>query len=193
VTAPRSWDIDAGGPVDPTVEPQAVDEVDRPAAFTLMAPGWHPPRDSISQSYGFCFTASRDVVLVRLEPDFWNLPGGQVEPGEDPADTLVREVAEEACARVLRAHYLACQHVWDPEAPDGRTSHYQARWWARVELDPWTPCHETVARRLVPPKLVVPNLSWSGKAIAARLLATAVAFDAKLGACGGGEGPVRCG
>jgi hypothetical protein len=30
------------GPVDPTVSAYPVDEVDRPARFTLMAPGWMP-------------------------------------------------------------------------------------------------------------------------------------------------------
>jgi hypothetical protein len=43
--------IDPGGPVDPTVAPQPVDDVDRPAAFTLMAPGWYPPLEAITQSY----------------------------------------------------------------------------------------------------------------------------------------------
>lgn len=177
MTRPGDWRIDPGGPVDTTLDPQPVDEVDRPAAFTLMAPGWYPPVEAISQSYGFCFTVSGQVVLVRCEADSWNLPGGQVEPGEDPADTLVREVAEEACARVIRARYLACQHVWDPEAPDERTSHYQTRWWARVELDPWAPLDETVDRRLVAPDAVLFTLSWSRKAIAARLLAAALAYD----------------
>jgi ADP-ribose pyrophosphatase YjhB (NUDIX family) len=177
MTPPGAWDIDPRGPVDTTVDPQPVEEVNRPAAFTLMAPDWYPPLEAITQSYGFCFTSSGQVLLVRCEPEFWNLPGGQVEPGEDPTDTLVREVAEEACARVIRARYLACQHVWDPEAPDGRTSHYQTRWWARVELDPWEPCHETVERRLVEPDAVISTLSWTGKAIAARLLAAASAYD----------------
>jgi ADP-ribose pyrophosphatase YjhB (NUDIX family) len=177
VNAAGEWAIDPGGPVDPTVAPQPVDEVDRPAAFTLMAPGWYPPLEAITQSYGFCFTSEGHVLLVCCEPEFWNLPGGQVEPGEDPADTLVREVAEEACARVIRARYLACQHVWDPEAPDGRTSHYQTRWWARVELDPGLPHHETVDRRLVPRDAVLSTLSWSGKAIAGRILAAASAYE----------------
>jgi ADP-ribose pyrophosphatase YjhB (NUDIX family) len=175
--ATGGWAIDPRGPVDPTIAPQPVDDVDRPAAFTLMAPDWYPPLEAITQSYGFCLTATGRVVLVRCEADSWNLPGGQVEPGENPADTLVREVAEEACARVIRSRYLACQHVWDPEAPDGRRSHYQTRWWARVELDPWYPRDETVDRRLVPRDAVLATLSWSGKAIAARLLAAALAYE----------------
>lgn len=71
--------IDPGGPVDPALGPQPVDEVHRPAAFTLRAPGWYPPENAITQSYGFCFTADGLVVLVQARDDFWNLPGGQLE------------------------------------------------------------------------------------------------------------------
>ncbi|MCZ4507408.1 NUDIX hydrolase [Streptomyces sp. ActVer] len=81
-----------GGPVDPRVGPQPVDEVDRPAVFTLMAPGWRPPLRLVTQTYGICFTPGGQVVLVVLGDGFVNLPGGQVELGEDPAETLVREV-----------------------------------------------------------------------------------------------------
>lgn len=40
------------------------------------------------------FEASR-VVLLENERQQWELPGGRLEPGEDNADCLVREVAEE--------------------------------------------------------------------------------------------------
>ncbi len=169
--------IDPGGPVDPALAPQPVDEVDRPAAFTLMALGWYPPEHASTQSYGFCFTPDGLVVLVQADDGFWNLPGGQLQAGETARDALVREVAEEACARVIDCRYLACQHVWDPQAPHGPTSHYQTRWWARVELDPWEPHHEMVQRLPVPPDRVLTTLSWRSKAIAARLLDAAVLQD----------------
>jgi 8-oxo-dGTP pyrophosphatase MutT (NUDIX family) len=179
--------IDPGGPVDPLVDPQPVDEVDRPAAFTLMAPGWWPPEDLVTQSYGFCFTTDGQVVLVQEHDGFWNLPGGQVERGERPVDTLVREIAEEACAQVRDRRYLACQHVWDPHAPHGRTSHYQTRWWARIQLGPWQPRPEIVQRQLVPPDRVTATLSWERTTIAERLLAAAVAIDRAI------AGPYRAG
>lgn len=169
--------IDPGGPVDAALLPQPVDEVARPAAFTLMAPGWYPPETAITQAYGFCFTPDGLVVVVQAEDGFWNLPGGQLEAGETARDALVREVAEEACAQVTDCRYLACQHVWDPHTPHGPTSHYQTRWWARVQLDPWEPRHETIQRRTVPPTQVLSTLSWKSTAIAARLLAAAVAHD----------------
>jgi 8-oxo-dGTP diphosphatase len=33
-------------------------------------------------------------------PLFWEFPGGKVEPGEDPAQTIVREIKEELAAEV---------------------------------------------------------------------------------------------
>ena len=171
-------EFDRGGPVDPTLESQPVTDVDRLAAFTLMAAGWWPPVDRITQAYGLCFTGDGLVALVRLPGYGWTLPGGTVEPGEHPADTLVREVREEACARVVRSRYLASQHVWDPEGPDGRTWHYQARFWARVELLPWAPDHETVERCLVPAAAVLQTLFWQDKLIIGRLLEQAVGVEA---------------
>lgn len=169
--------MDTGRPTDPALGPQPVDDVDRAAAFTLMAPGWYPPDSAITQSYGFCFTPDGLVVLVQAHDGFWNLPGGQLEAGETARDALVREAAEEACARVIDCRYLACQHVWDPQAPHGPSSHYQTRWWARVELDAWEPHHETVRRLAVPPDRVLATLSWRSQAIAARLLEAAVMQD----------------
>jgi ADP-ribose pyrophosphatase YjhB (NUDIX family) len=169
--------IDPGGPTDPALGSQPVDDVDRPAAFTLMAPGWYPPESAITQSYGFGFTPDGLVVLVQTHDGFWNLPGGQLEAGETARDALVREVAEEACARVIDCRYLACQHVWDPQAPHGPSSHYQTRWWARLELDAWEPHHEIVRRLAIPPDRVLATLSWRSQTIAARLLEAAVVQD----------------
>jgi ADP-ribose pyrophosphatase YjhB (NUDIX family) len=46
------------------------------------------------------------VVMVTYDGRRWGLPGGRPEPGEDWADTLRREVAEEACATVNRPRLL---------------------------------------------------------------------------------------
>src|SRR5688572_19606166 len=43
---------------------------------------------------GLCWDQGR-VLLVKEKSGSWNLPGGIVEPGESPAQALVREVREE--------------------------------------------------------------------------------------------------
>ena len=72
---------DPGGPVDPTVSAYPVDEVDRPARFTLMAPGWMPPAALITQALGLCFTSDGQVVMVTSDGQQWTFPGGTVEDG----------------------------------------------------------------------------------------------------------------
>jgi ADP-ribose pyrophosphatase YjhB (NUDIX family) len=168
---------DAGGPVDITVTPQPVPELARPARFTLMAPNWLPPADHVTQALGICFTTDGQVVMVTWDDRQWTFPGGTVEPDETIEAALAREVAEEACAIVDACQYLACQHVADPLNPNGPTSYYQTRWWARVTVQPWRPRHEMTGRRLIPPDRVLTTLFWPEKAIAARLLDQALTAD----------------
>jgi 8-oxo-dGTP pyrophosphatase MutT (NUDIX family) len=165
------------GPVDPTVSSSPLEEVARPGRFTLMAAGWRPPTQLVTQALGLCFTADGLVVLVTWDGRQWSFPGGTVEDAESVEQALVREVAEEACARVVRCQYLASQHVADPRNPDGRPSYYQSRWWARVKLDPWQPRDEMTGRRLVTPDRVLDTLSWRRKEIADRLLQLALDAD----------------
>jgi 8-oxo-dGTP pyrophosphatase MutT (NUDIX family) len=165
------------GPIDPSVSAITPSDGTRPTVLTLMAPWWRPPDEEVTQSYGFCFTGDGQVVLAASAPGLWNLPGGTIESGESPEEALVREVAEEACARVTALRYLAAQHVWDPENPSGRQGYYQSRWWARIELEEWDPRHEMIARVIVPAVEVVPSLFWAEKTIAARLLDLAVEAD----------------
>jgi 8-oxo-dGTP pyrophosphatase MutT (NUDIX family) len=58
----------------------------------------HPPgrayRHLVSVK-GVCLQAGR-VLLLRNEREEWELPGGQLERGEDPQAGLAREIAEES-------------------------------------------------------------------------------------------------
>ena len=72
-------------------------------------------------------------------------------------------------ARVIESAYIGCQRVDDPQRTDGPALYYQARFWARVELDPFLPRHAGSARRLVAPDDLLANLAW-GFAGSARII-----------------------
>lgn len=57
--------------------------------------------------------AERVLLVRRSDTGRWSLPAGIVEPGEQPADAVAREVLEETCVRVRPAR-LALLSV-DPE------------------------------------------------------------------------------
>jgi len=56
---------------------------------------------------GVLFIAG-EIVLLRNERDEWELPGGRLEAGEDPASCLAREIAEELGTEVVVADLLDC-------------------------------------------------------------------------------------
>ncbi|GAB2578621.1 hypothetical protein Aab01nite_09220 [Paractinoplanes abujensis] len=45
-------------------------------------------------AYAVCLDDDR-VLLAHYRGSHWTLPGGKVEPGEDPYDTVTRELSEE--------------------------------------------------------------------------------------------------
>ncbi len=64
------------------------------------------PRFPVSVK-GVVFLGAR-VVLLRNEREEWELPGGRLEAGEDPADCLVREMQEELAIEVSVGPILDC-------------------------------------------------------------------------------------
>jgi 8-oxo-dGTP pyrophosphatase MutT (NUDIX family) len=64
------------------------------------------PRFPVSVK-GVIFLDAR-VVLLLNEREEWELPGGRLEAGEDPADCLAREVSEELGIGVVVDSILDC-------------------------------------------------------------------------------------
>jgi 8-oxo-dGTP diphosphatase len=57
--------------------------------------------------------AERLLLVRRSDNGRWTLPAGIMEPGEQPADALTREIAEEACVHVRPERLLLV--TTDPE------------------------------------------------------------------------------
>jgi ADP-ribose pyrophosphatase YjhB (NUDIX family) len=114
---------------------------------------WHPspeaPPGTPHGSAGVC-VAGDAVVLVSGDGHRWGLPGGRPEPGEGWADTLRREVREEACATVTNCRLLGFSRGVCVRGPQAGLVLVRALWRAEVRPDPWQPRFEIVGRRLVP-------------------------------------------
>ena len=67
------------------------------------------------------------TTYARSERHLWGLPGGGVDPGEDPVAGAVREVWEETGQHIidLRPRELGSRH-WTGRAPNGRLEDYHA-------------------------------------------------------------------
>ena len=58
------------------------------------------------------------VLLLQNERNEWELPGGKLELGEDPADCVVREIGEEAGWQVTAGPLLDCWQYHIREGQD---------------------------------------------------------------------------
>lgn len=76
--------------------------------------------------------SSRGILMTELSDrtnaaGMWNLPGGGLDPGEDPAAGVVREVHEETDQRVEDVQLLTVMtRHWVGRAPSGRVEDFHA-------------------------------------------------------------------
>jgi len=81
-----------------------------------------PPDDIVSNVHVVAFVGDR-IVLCRDGRDVWFLPGGTREPGESIHDCVVRELAEEAGARLTGELHILGAHRGVSEAPGPHRPH----------------------------------------------------------------------
>lgn len=104
----------------------------------------------------------RLLAARRRDIDGWELPGGKVEPGEEPADALRREIAEELDIDIELAgrvgndvviNHGSVLRVWAARAVRGEPvarEHAELRWLAADELDrvDWLPADRVLLPEL---------------------------------------------
>lgn len=110
-----------------------------------------------SAAFGFAFHGE-GLLMVRLRKRGWDIPGGRIDPGETPAAAAVREVREEACARVEIIELLGMQELerYGPRLPEDRGPfplsaqiYYLCR---LVKLEPFSASKESRERSFIDPE-----------------------------------------
>ena len=90
------------------------------------------PRDRIAQVYAIAFYGDRFIVVNNIQkPGSYTPIGGRVEQGEQPEDTLHRELKEEANVAVRSYKPIGYQKVIPHDSDEG--VFYQLRYAAKVE------------------------------------------------------------
>ena len=117
---------------------------------------WHPalsaPNGSAHGATGICLTSDDSLVLISNDSERWGLPGGRPENGETWEQTLVREMLEEAGAKVLEGRLLGFTRGVCLTGHEAGLVLVRSVWRAEVELLPWEPQFEIPFRRAVPAK-----------------------------------------
>jgi 8-oxo-dGTP diphosphatase len=129
----------------------------------MLAPHFPPP-ELVSTACAVAFSDDR-LLMTNLRRRGWDIPGGHVEQGEQPEETVRREVKEEAGATLGALHLLGYQRLrlLGPQPQEYRYPYpdcYQVFYWAHVgSLKDFLPTAETEGCALFTP-LEARTLSW---------------------------------
>ncbi|CAN5705558.1 hypothetical protein BH10CHL1_BH10CHL1_16920 [soil metagenome] len=123
-----------------------------------------PPIALVSTALGLFFDGNR-LLMTRLQSRGWDIPGGHIEPGETPEQTVRRETYEETGARLDKIAVFSHQKliVHAPKPSGYHYPHpisYQVFYGGSIAaLDPFTETSEAAERALFAPQ-EVHQLAW---------------------------------
>lgn len=146
------------------IKTNIVDNLDLPTGPAKQI--WHiadelpREKDKISQSSAYCFFNNK-IAIVKNKDNFWAIPGGHLEKGEEPRDTVIREVLEEACVKIKKPRLLGYQEI----IKSNGSKIYQLRWCAMIEqVLPFKSDFEIEEVKFIDPNLTGDYIAWWSKA-----------------------------
>jgi 8-oxo-dGTP diphosphatase len=115
-----------------------------------------PPRERCGTAFGLTYEGDQ-LLLTRLRDRGWDITGGVIDPGETPEQAAIREVWEEASAKVEIIELIGYEEL---EALFPKPAEY--RWpypisiqvffrCRLIELSPFEPNSESFDRGFLPP------------------------------------------
>ncbi len=122
-----------------------------PNEISLLLDDRLPPRPLITSALALIFHEGK-FLMTNLRQRGWDIPGGHIDPGETPAETVRREVLEEAAVTLETVCPLGYQQIrLLGDVPDGyRYPHpdsYQLFYIGHIaQILPFAPTAEATAR-----------------------------------------------
>jgi 8-oxo-dGTP pyrophosphatase MutT (NUDIX family) len=136
---------------------QNIDLIPKPNETRQILSSTLPPLELITSASVFAFDGDR-ILMADLKSRGWDLPGGHVEDGERPEDTVRREVYEETKATLGEMGVLGYTelHIFAPK-PLGYSypypKSYMVSYWALIaSLEPFEKTPESGGRRFFSPE-----------------------------------------
>lgn len=82
----------------------------QPNEISLILDDVLPPRELITSALALAFHEG-NFLMTNLHQRGWDIPGGHIEPGEAPEQTMRREVMEEAAVELGPVRLLGYQRI----------------------------------------------------------------------------------
>lgn len=128
----------------------------KPNEYHLVLDDKIPPPELITSALALAFDGDL-LLMTNLTKRGWDIPGGHIDLGESPEQTVQREIYEETGAYVHSLYIFGYDkfiiHAPKPEAYQyPYPVSYQVFYWGSIaRLEPFVPTSEAIGRKLFTP------------------------------------------